>query len=106
MAKAGCVHNPQACLLQFEVQAPPSPPLQLHSSSLALENGYYTCNLFPKEWGKSNYIIISASENLLRAVISYSGGGSVWLHLRCPLLSQAEMFYTLCLHLWRGASPP
>lgn len=50
MEKAACVYTQQACLLQCDVQTPPSPPLWLRSSP-ALESGYYTRDLFPKEGG-------------------------------------------------------
>ena len=89
MEKPACVHNQQACLLRFEVQTPPTPSLWLHSSSPAHENGYYKCNLFPEECGKSNYIIIFASESLPSTAIPLLWR-RVWLHLRIALLLQVE----------------
>lgn len=106
MEKPACVRNQQACLLRFEVQTPPSPSLWLHSSPAAHENGYYTCNLFPEEWGKPNYIIIFASESLPRAAIPLLWR-RVWLHLRSALLSQVERdVYTLVSPSRCGANPP
>lgn len=63
MEKAACAPNQQTCLLRSEVQAPPP------SSSL-LKMAIICVISFPKEWGKSNYIIIFASEKLPSAVIS------------------------------------
>lgn len=63
MEKAACAPNQQTCLLRSEVQAPPPPPSLLKMAIICVIS-------FPKEWGKSNYIIIFASEKLPSAVIS------------------------------------
>ena len=89
MEEAACAPNQQTCLLRSEVQAPPPPPsLWLLSSSPALENGYYPCNLFPQS-GESQIILLS----LLRRSCQVPSSllcRNVWRYLRCALLSQVE----------------
>ena len=89
MEEAACAPNQQTCLLRSEVQAPPPPPsLWLLSSSPALENGYYPCNLFPQS-GESQIILLSLLWRSCQVPSSLLCR-NVWRYLRCALLSQVE----------------
>lgn len=96
-----CVNDKQAVASDLKLRPPL--PLWWHSS-LALEIGYRTCNLFPREWGVSNCSIIFASEHLLRAAASAVEGSPA-----APagsLLRRGREADSSALQLRCGASPP